>query len=159
MQEPLSRDSRWVFDPATGNTSLVDYERNVDVSAAYLQLGAAGRINTTLAGLWIEAGLEVGVYLHGSVYETERILTPGFTYGNGGGQEQTLLDEPLSTHFDPLAVRVALQAAVGYDIPLSRSITLAPSFRVSLPMTAIASGGQAWRATAILGAAEARIAL
>ncbi len=147
------------FPPEDGEFYNVDFALESIVQMTLVELGIYGKWDLAVRGLYVAAGGEISVVIDDSIEETERIITPGITYVDGSGREQTSMDDPLSRFYDDTGYRLAAAAKLGYIIPLTPAVSIAPEVSLSFPLTPIVSEFQDWRMTVFQAQVYLRFAL
>jgi hypothetical protein len=147
------------FPPEDGDFTNVDFELETVLQMTLIELGVYGRWQLPVRGLYFAAGGEFGVVIDDNIREMERILTPGVVYDLGGGNEQESMDGPLSRYYDDTGYRLAAAVKLGYVIPLTETISIAPEAGLSFPLTPIVSNFQDWRQSAFQAIVFLRFAI
>ena len=123
----------------------VDFELETDLTLYTLGVGTFLKWETPVPGLYLAGGPELSFVAYSNIEETERIVTPGFTYATSGARESTFLDGALGDYYDAPSFRLAIAGKIGYIIPLLDRLSLAPELTIAFPLTSVASEYSTWR--------------
>ena len=147
------------FPPDDGEFMNVDFTLESVVQMTLVELGVYGKWDLAVRGLYVAAGGEFAIVIDDNIEETERISTPGITYVEGGGTQQTSMNDPLSRYYDDTGYRLAAAVKLGYLIPITPAVSLAPELSLSFPLTPIVAEFQDWRMTVFHAQLYLRFAL
>lgn len=147
------------FPPEDGDFTNIDFELKAVLQMTLVEFGLYGKWDLPVNGLYFAAGGEFGIVIDDNIKETERILTPGVEYQNGGGTEQVSMDDALSRYYDDTGYRLAAAAKLGYIIPINRTMALAPEVSLSFPLTPMISEFQDLRFAVFQANVYLRIAI
>ncbi len=143
------------YDNRSGSTSstgseqvpgvgTVNFTQDVDVSLAYFQIESLFKLTIPSSGFYFVMGPVLGFNISGEQEVTTTITTQGITFQDGSTKQKakaTLKDTQ---------VRFELKGGAGYDISLSRLITLAPQFSFGYGLTNVVKDVK-WKALTIQG--------
>jgi len=113
-------------DPQAGN---FNYTIDSDASLAYFQIESLFKLSIPRSGFYFVVGPILGFNMSSEGEQTITLTTPGLTF-QGGSNKQTSKATIKDTQ-----VRFELKAGAGYDIPLSRLITVAPQLSFGYGLT------------------------
>lgn len=113
-------------DPQAGN---FNYTIDSDASLAYFQIESLFKLSIPRSGFYFVVGPILGFNMSSEGEQTITLTTPGLTF-QGGSNKQTSKATIKDTQ-----VRFELKAGAGYDIPISRLVTLAPQLSFGYGLT------------------------
>jgi hypothetical protein len=121
-----------------GTQGGVNYTVETSASVAYFQFEELFLFKLPQIGIFFFGGPGFGINVEGSGEATTKITSPGVTFQDGSTSQKAK-----STIKDML-VRFELKFGGGYEIPLSRSMVLAPQLSFGLGLTKVVSD-VSWR--------------
>ncbi len=126
-----------------GSSTAIEFQRRADVGLKYF--GTAFTITwfTGPKGLYLLAGATAGFFVEGTLRDEEFITSPGYTYATTGSSSRVHTDEALDANNDPL-LRAGLLFGIGYDLPLTRGISVAPEVQFDYPLSSVVDGSADW---------------
>lgn len=126
-----------------GAPATVTARRRADVGVQYF--GASFMLTwfTGPSGLYLLSGAGAGFFVDGTIRDEEFLLTPGFVYPSTGNSTLLFRDGALDEGSDPV-LRAGLIFGVGYDLPLSRGLAVAPELQLDYPLTSVVDGNADW---------------
>lgn len=128
------------YDNRSGSTSstgteqvqgvgAVNFTQDVDVSIAYFQIESLFKLTIPKSGFYFVMGPVLGFNISGETEATTTITTQGVTFQDGSNKQKS------KSSLKDTQVRFELKGGAGYDIPLSRLITLAPQLSFGYGLT------------------------
>lgn len=126
-----------------GAPASVAARRRADVGVQYF--GASFMLTwfTGPSGLYLLSGAGAGFFIEGTIRDEEYLLTPGFVYPSTGSSTLLFRDGAIDEGSE-LALRAGLIIGVGYDLPLSRGLTVAPELQFDYPLTSVLDDNADW---------------
>jgi len=123
-----------------GDIEDITFEKNADITLSYAAVDILGKWNIAAGSLYIMAGPSIGYFVGGTIEEKEKMKTPGFIYATTGTSEMQVLDSGIGDVYDMTSVRFGLRGGIGYEIPLTRTMTIQPELMYHLSLTGLADG-------------------
>lgn len=128
------------YDNRSGSTSTtgteqvqgvgaVNFTQDVDVSLAYFQIESLFKLTIPRSGFYFVMGPVIGFNISGETESTTTITTQGVTFQDGTNKQKS------KGTIKDTQVRFELKGGAGYDISLSRLITLAPQVSFGYGLT------------------------
>jgi len=107
----------------------VNFTTDADFSLAYFQLESLFKLGIPRSGFYFVMGPVLGFNISSESSTTTTITTQGFTFQDGTNKQTS------KATIKDTQVRFELKAGAGYDIPLSRLITVAPQLSFGYGLT------------------------
>lgn len=142
------KDTRLEFIQ-TGDQVPVDFERTVTLSLPTVRVELRGDWYPGLTGLSVFAGPFASFSFSESIFEKERITTPGYAYFQNRTNEMTYLDEPLGNRYTPHRPRLGAFLGVGLEWLVTDKLLLHPELAVSHTFDSFVSQHKKWTDTSI----------
>ena len=140
-QKDVTRDLFLV----TGETVPVTLDHRSEISLQYINTSFSAIWFTGPRGLFLLTGVGVGFYLDGTLTEKAYLKTPGYTFPQSGTSVYTYhADEPLE-ETQTINTRASVLLGIGYDLPVSRGVTIAPELQADIPITSVTTERSDWR--------------
>jgi hypothetical protein len=128
------------YDNRSGSTSStgteqvqgvgpVNFTQDYDASLAYFQIESLFKLAIPRSGFYFIMGPVIGFNISSEGESTTTITTPGITFQDGSTKQTA------KATIKDTQVRFELKAGAGYDIPISRLITLAPNLTFGYGLT------------------------
>jgi hypothetical protein len=141
-----------------GTLRTVALERRSDIALRYVTTSFSAIWFTGPGGIFLITGVGVGFPVDGSIEEKEYITTPGLVFPTTGTTVITYRNEAIETN-NEVGTRASLLVGLGYDLPLTRGITIAPELQADVPITSVVSGNANWRIPVFRGSLSLRFGL
>lgn len=143
------------YDNRSGSTSstgseqvpgvgTVNFTQDVDVSLAYFQIESLFKLTIPRSGFYFVMGPVLGFNISGETETTTTITTQGVTFQDGTNKQKA------KSSLKDTQVRFELKGGAGYDISVSRLITLAPQFSFGYGLTNVVKDIK-WKVLTIQG--------
>ncbi|MCZ7555200.1 MAG: hypothetical protein M5R41_02190 [Bacteroidia bacterium] len=136
---------RYEYVEQMGQFRAIDFELETDLTLYTFGVGTYVKWDTPVSGLYLAAGPEFGFVLYSNIEETERIVSPGYTYIPSGERESVFMDGGLSEYYDANTFRMAVAGKIGYIIPILDRLAIAPEFTVAVPFTSVTAEYGTWK--------------
>lgn len=107
----------------------VNFTVDRDASLAYFQIESLFKLTIPRSGFYFIMGPVIGFNISSEGESTTTITTPGITFQDGSTKQTA------KATIKDTQVRFELKAGAGYDIPISRLITLAPNLTFGYGLT------------------------
>lgn len=142
-------DNRSGSSSSTGSEQVpgvgtVNYTQDVDVSLAYFQIESLFKLTIPGSGFYFVMGPVLGFNISGETESTTTITTQGVTFQDGTNKQKA------KSTLKDTQVRFELKGGAGYDISVSRLITLAPQFSFGYGLTNVVKDVK-WKVLTIQG--------
>jgi hypothetical protein len=126
-----------------GAPAMVNIQRRADIGLRYFGTSFMVAWFTGPDGLFFLAGASAGFYVDGTILDEEYIVSPDYVFPGTGTGKTVFADEALDVNNDP-TLRAGLVFGLGYDLPLSRGITIAPELQFDYPLTSVVDANADW---------------
>jgi hypothetical protein len=145
-------DNRSASRSRTGTEQGINYTQDISASIAYFQLENLFLLKLPKSQIYFVAGPVIGFNVEASGEVKTTLTTQGAQF-QGGGTTQTQKSSIKNT-----VIRFELKAGAGYDIPVTRDITVAPQLTVGYGITKVVED-VSWRILTIQAAASVKFAI
>jgi hypothetical protein len=111
------------------NGGTYNFTVDGDVSLAYFQIESLFKLGIPKSGFYFVMGPILGFNVSSESSETTTLTTQGVTFQDGTTKQTT------KASIKDTQVRFELKAGAGYDIPVSRLVTIAPQLTFGYGLT------------------------
>lgn len=143
------------YDNRSGSTSstgseqvqgvgTVNYTQDVDASLAYFQIESLFKLTIPRSGFYFVMGPVLGFNISAESEVTTTITTQGITFQDGSNKQKA------KSSIKDTQVRFELKGGTGYDIPISKLVTIAPQFSFGYGLTNVVKDVK-WKVLTIQG--------
>jgi hypothetical protein len=132
---------------ADGSPVTAEAERRFEADIRYAGISMHLLWFTGAGNLFLSAGAGAGFFVDGSVLDQETLISPGVFYQQGSNRA-VYHDGDLKAFADP-GLRASLMVGMGYDVPLSRGLALAPEIQLDVPLTSVTTEHSDWKQMAV----------
>jgi Outer membrane protein beta-barrel domain len=132
----------------SGSIEDIEFEKNTDVSLAYMNVDALLRYSPSGGALYLLAGPSFGILINDNITENEKILSSGYQFSDSGNDTKDYLDGSIEQLYELQKIRIALRAGIGYEIPVGPGMMLMPEASYSMPFTTIVTELDEWKHSA-----------
>jgi len=118
-------------------------QRRVEAGISYAATSMHMLWNTGAGGLYFSGGAGAGFFLDGTFRDRQILKNPGVQVDQESNSV-VFYDGDLDAISDP-EIRASLLLGIGYNLPLSRGMTLAPEIQIDAPISSITRLDTDWR--------------
>lgn len=140
-----------------GSPVTVDAERRFEADLRYAGISMQLLWFTGVGNLFLSAGAGAGFFIEGTALDQETLKSP-YVFYQQGSNRAVYHDGDLKDFADP-GLRASLIVGAGYDVPLSRGLTLAPEVQLDVPLTSVTSEHSDWKQMALRFNAALRLGI
>ena len=136
-------------------TATIERRAAFKLSAATALVAA--RWHPGLGGFYAIAGPQLRLIVSNNVKETERMTTVGQLYMTTGTDQLTLYDGEIGGVINFRKAQLGVRGGLGYDLPLSERVVIAPEVSYLFPIIGMSSTYKAWKLGSLDGTIVASI--
>jgi hypothetical protein len=140
-----------------GSPVSAQAERRFEADLQYAAVSMHVLWFTGAGNLFLSAGAGAGFFVDGTALDQETLTTPGVFYQQGSNRA-VYHDGDLKAIAEP-GLRASLIVGVGYDLPLSRGLALAPEIQLDVPLTSVTTEHSDWKQMALRFNAALRLGI
>ncbi len=122
-------------------TRMVNTEQTAKINLSYLTFGMFMRYQPRLDRWYVFAGPTIGKNLTNKIEQTEKLLTEGLTFIDGG-TERIVSQDPIDGRDN---IRAEAMVGAGYDFMMGPRLFLSPELHVAYPLTKISKSDDNWK--------------